>query len=91
MTKRDIEKSEKSFRAELKRVRKLKAWYVKCKKSAEKRNDSEELDIRSRCLADFNEYESRLLNILDGIQKKKSGDVYFTKDAQNRYKSRPGE
>ena len=85
MTKKELEKQEKSFRAELKRIRKLKDWYKHCLSLAEKRHDSEEIEIRQKCIANFEENEQMTLKIIDGIEKQKSGDCYFTKDAQNRY------
>ena len=88
MTKKELDRQEKVFRAELKRIRKLKEWYEKCKILAEKRHDSDEIEIRQKCIANFTENEQMMLKIIDGIEKQKSGEVYFTKDAECRYKDR---
>ena len=91
MTIKELNLQQKSFERELKRVRKLKSYYVRCKKLAEKRHDSEELTIRQQCLDDFEVLEKQLENIIEGIEMQKSGKVYFTKDAECRYKERrPG-
>lgn len=88
MTKKELDRQEKVFRTELKRIRKLKEWYEKCKILAEKKHDTEEIEIRKKCIANFSENEQMILRIIDGIQKRKSGNVIFTKDATNRYKDK---
>ena len=88
MTKKELDRQEKVFKAELKRIRKLKDWYKRCLSLAEKRHDSEEIEIRQKCIANFEENERMTLNIIDGIQKRKSGDVIFTKDGINRYRDK---
>lgn len=79
--------AEDDFKAELKRVRKLKEYYISCKNQALQHRDTEEVEIRSICIKEYEEYENRLLNILDGIKKRKTGNVYLTKDATRRYRN----
>lgn len=88
MTKKELDRQEKFFKAEIKRIRKLKDWYKHCLSLAEKRHDSEEIEIRQKCIANFKENEQMMLKIIDGIQKRKSGDVIFTKDGINRYRDK---
>lgn len=79
--------AEADFKAELKRVRKLKDYYIYCKNQALKHGNTEEAEIRSLCIKNFEEEEQRMLNILDGIEMQKTGKVYFTKDATCRYRN----
>ena len=56
--------------------------------AAKKYNLTDEVNRRTELLEKFTAYESQLVNILDGIKMEKRGDVYFTKDANARYKKR---
>ena len=76
------------FRKELKRVRKNIAWQNKYLPAAKKYNLTDEVNRITELLEKFTAYESQLVNILDGIKMEKRGDVYFTKDANARYKKR---
>lgn len=79
---------EALFRKELKQVRKKIEWQKTYLPAAKKYHLTEEVGLRTELLEKLTGYETRLVHILDGIKKAKSGNVYFTKDAECRYKDR---
>ena len=77
--------NEAKIRDELKRLRNQIDYYTLWKKKTLQYGQTTEVNILSACIKNFKRYEQRLLNILDGYKMQKTGNAYFTKDANRRY------
>lgn len=84
------EKEIQGFKKELDKVEKWKreAWDRMKRQSAA--GDLEKANLSRKAYEFSCKYAKQLEHIIDGYQKRKSGKIWFTKDAASRYK-KPNE